>query len=857
MSTTTTSSSYPRSSDIEEQLYTVFSQNPRVYYRADSDVPYVPADELHNIIPAFSEAYGVELLSEEEYSHLKSITADNPGLDVDPQMLARLIAERAPKSDSPSRPPSRPPSRGPPQTPGSGKGPSPFDRRQRATPLAGESQAPPSSWAKRPPPSRRKSDAGSRSDSESYTSPPTAYGRSRAPSNPTSPAPHYASLSSPTFSQTPSRPHSRQSLRMVGSPELIDDSTMMRPLGRLFNSDSDPDSDEEVAMGLIPDRVAALSALSLEEQADQETLQRENRELKKKLLEAETTLQNRLMEHDNELDELQAKLDEMRSELNAAKREEKELRAKERQSMSSITILESEIAKVTEALRIAKETYASLQRQYQEQCAASERYRDDLRKRDENIRSLRDAVNLHEHETSKWTREQQHYEERLSQMDAELAIATHLQAELDAQKQENLTLKETIDRLHFELDEQRNATIQGANVGSGTHSVPGTLSKSLGAELAKNGWGEEEDEKEEASVTSPSIDLSNTSFNFEDESPDEEDFIETIVTRRRRVPTRTNKNEPLTYEEVKEYSDAFTQYESSEFCKSSVTQTDPEPIVPTASSSMQTEEPESFSFAIQTDPEPEPEPEPVKVTCDMDIQTDDLDEFVAQFEELEEPVASTSSSASDSTETPSTPKAKAKDLDDLVSHDQPPAYTQVPQDDGEILRKWHPKPEDLTLAGPISEEAVEEWKALKEELGIDCLVIDKLLASAPRTPTPVRTPAEGKQVRRGRFYNIYNTYIYGKSQSSSPPSSQGGNMYTAVGVGMLAFVAGYLFNVYPQGSYETPGQLGYTDRHLWRAMNTMSPAGEGFTSDTTSAVWSILGRLGGGAAARIARGWPT
>ena len=61
---------------------------------------------------------------------------------------------------------SRPTSSGLPQTPTSAKGPSPFDasRRQRSTPLGNNA---PSSWTKRPVPAhRRKSDAGSRSDSE-------------------------------------------------------------------------------------------------------------------------------------------------------------------------------------------------------------------------------------------------------------------------------------------------------------------------------------------------------------------------------------------------------------------------------------------------------------------------------------------------------------------------------------------------------------------------------------------------------------------------------------------------------------------------------------------------------------------
>ena len=122
---------------------------------------------------------------------LQQLLAQNPGLEVTPQILLGFIAEktksaptfeedeqrgreehrretnhghaRSYSSDSDgasyhSRPSSREP-----VTP-SIKSPLDSERRQRSTPL---STAPPSSWSKRPTPAgRRKSDAGSRSDGE-------------------------------------------------------------------------------------------------------------------------------------------------------------------------------------------------------------------------------------------------------------------------------------------------------------------------------------------------------------------------------------------------------------------------------------------------------------------------------------------------------------------------------------------------------------------------------------------------------------------------------------------------------------------------------------------------------------------
>jgi phage shock protein A len=60
-----------------------------------------------------------------------------------------------------------------------------------------------------------------------------------------------------------------------------------------------------------------------------DVLQKANTELGRKLMEAEKTLQNKLNEHDMDLDEMQGRLEELKSELTSTKREEKELRAKE------------------------------------------------------------------------------------------------------------------------------------------------------------------------------------------------------------------------------------------------------------------------------------------------------------------------------------------------------------------------------------------------------------------------------------------------------------------------------------------------------------------------------------------------
>jgi hypothetical protein len=238
---------------------------------------------------------------------------------------------------------------------------------------------------------------------------------------------------------------------------------------------------------------------------------------------------------------------------------------------------------------------------------------------------------------------------------------------------------------------------------------------------------------------------------------------------------------------------------------------------------------------------------------------------------LDETLASSSSSSS-LTIIPSTPKSHPKQL----LEDQPPAYGDITSSDqqqqqqdrerriaAEILQEWHQgvKIPFQPVEGGISEEVAREWKALKEELGVECAVIDKIVASSERSSPP---PNGNGKKRRSRFYNIYNTYVYGanksspSSSSSSSSSSSGtigmaGQALMVVGVSALAML---VMSPYVVPHYSVPGGATYYDRTAWHSFNSMQAAGEGFSPDGTAAVWNFLGRVGGGAA-RIARGWPT
>jgi len=135
-------------------------------------------------------------------------------------------------------------------------------------------------------------------------------------------------------------------------------------------------------------------------------------------------------------------------------------------------------------------------------------------------------------ETSKYLKENEAYEERIVLLEQDLALAQQAQTSLDEQKQENLMLKETIDRMRFDMDELR-ATL-APSTGSGTSSAPGSVSRSLGAELLSkmkndSGWIDDEDEADSAAT------LKVLGIEDPDENTDDEDIVQTIITRKKKV----------------------------------------------------------------------------------------------------------------------------------------------------------------------------------------------------------------------------------------------------------------------------------------------------------------------------------
>lgn len=204
-------------------------------------------------------------------------------------------------------------------------------------------------------------------------------------------------------------------------------------------------------------------------------------------------------------------------------------------------------------LENARASYTSLQRQYLEQCSSAEKYRSALRQRDEDLKAYQEQSSLHDAEEKKWVSARDTYEERMSQLEVELAVANHAQSALEEQKQENMLLKETIDRMRFEMDEMRSSFQSEAGKDEkGNKSQPNTIGKSLGAEMtrADSRWidgsewervGDSEGNEDTSAETDAHSNSGETTIVHEEAEErfevgsDGEDVIQTIITRKTRA----------------------------------------------------------------------------------------------------------------------------------------------------------------------------------------------------------------------------------------------------------------------------------------------------------------------------------
>lgn len=391
-------------------------------------------------------------------------------------------------------------------------------------------------------------------------------------------------------------------------------------------------------------------------------------------------------------------------------------------------------------------------------------------------------------------------------------------------------LKETIDRMRFDMDELRNSATGAKN------SAPNSISRGSSWSDQLRRAGEQFNDTETDVVE------------VEVEEDSDESETEIVTTRRRRHKKGTGR--PF---QNKDYMDQECQ-----------TDVAPETPVPPPEP-----KPELVVHFVQTDEIEVISPEtadsftqtagPVMVEVQIGTYTPSAyvsTEIQADPIQDSRPATPTPEPSTSAVILPPTPP---KSL--AHHHDAPPAYDQLDAHDwgrvAETLKKWHQglTREHQLVEDGVSLDAVEDWKALKEELGVSCDVIENIIARSKKTSQP-RASKDGKHERRGRFYNIYNTYFYGDPGRTT---FLGGVASHLVQVAVVAGASALVYmavNPHMMQPVNVPGGPTYYDRAAWNSFNSMQATGEGFAPDGTAVVWNFLGRVGGGAA-RIARGMPT
>ncbi|BGP36461.1 hypothetical protein JCM10449v2_000362 [Rhodotorula kratochvilovae] len=260
-------------------------------------------------------------------------------------------------------------------------------------------------------------------------------------------------------------------------------------------------------------------------------LVRHAQDLARKLKETEARFQASASAYEQEVSDLEGRLEEARAELQTKRREEKELRNVEKEHLQQISSLEGDIAKLTKSLVRSREAYDSMKRNYTSTCEEAERLRTLVAETRRENRAAEEAMQSHALQVQQFERDRELLQQAITKLEEDLAVARRAQDTLDDQKQENLLLKETIDKLRFEIEEMRSVgrksgflDVRHAAISSPSKTLADSISKSLGREIASQ-LAEQDSESSE-----------------EEDTASEEDVDDIVITTHRRIKKRGKKS---------------------------------------------------------------------------------------------------------------------------------------------------------------------------------------------------------------------------------------------------------------------------------------------------------------------------
>lgn len=154
-------------------------------------------------------------------------------------------------------------------------------------------------------------------------------------------------------------------------------------------------------------------------------------------------------------------------------------------------------------------------------------------------------------------------EHEVKRLEQDLSVARQAESHLEVQKQENLQLKETIDRMRFELDEAKTTAQSHSRGVTGSSGAP-TLSRNLGAEISRRLVEAEVSEEEEDSYVETVVTRQRTRVSVWSNSPSWHLTIQKVGNRSQSHSLPGDAATVQFEEEEREYADVGTETEPIE-----------------------------------------------------------------------------------------------------------------------------------------------------------------------------------------------------------------------------------------------------------------------------------------------------
>jgi len=189
--------------------------------------------------------------------------------------------------------------------------------------------------------------------------------------------------------------------------------------------------------------------------------------------------------HEREILKLTDELDELKQDLATCKKSEKDLATVSSTLRYQLTNSDDQMSRLNSRIASIEGNYHNIKLKWDEAVAESEKLRTQLNLKEEELRSANRSIQAHASDLKKWEAERLVREDHIKSLRLELQELQTTREILEEQKQANLDLKATIDRLKYELEEQRVRNAGSSVAESRPVSIAGSLGPSLGAEFQK------------------------------------------------------------------------------------------------------------------------------------------------------------------------------------------------------------------------------------------------------------------------------------------------------------------------------------------------------------------------------------